>query len=93
MAPVTDARKRAIDPRKQLPSLFNSTTTDQQVGTLLITEDFANVRHSRRPDDLASRGRIIREAVWRLIEAHNQQYLTRPAKATCAYETCAAAQN
>ncbi len=92
MAVVAGVRAETKDPREQLNRLFNITITDQEVGTWLITDDLfaSEFATQRRPGDPATCGRIIREAVWRLIEAHNQEYLKRPAKATCTYETCAA---
>ncbi|HEY7340375.1 MAG TPA: hypothetical protein VH591_05810 [Ktedonobacterales bacterium] len=88
---MADHRQQAENPRRQLARIFNTTLSDQEVGSWLITEDLfaSDLSAPLRPDSAAERGHALRAVAWRLIEDHNRQFRKSSKKAACANEKCA----
>ncbi len=88
---MADYRQQSENPRKQLARIFNTTVSDKEVGSWLITEDFfsSDVSAPLRPDSAAVRGRTLRAVAWQLIEDHNRQFIKGSTKSVCANEKCA----
>lgn len=89
-------RKPADEMYKQIARLFNTSTSDRRVGESPFASDFFSEYGpgaQYQSESAAERGRILREAAWRLIESHNKKYHPNQETAVCSYEKCAKCSN